>query len=151
MLWSKDWYTYGYQGRFMIFSAAEQKVSYQEAQNFCRGISDKTDVITLESTAEEEQLDVMLQFKNRVTYAESFWIGLDSLGSHEGSYRWSSKAPIFYLNWAYGEPSNKNLTERCTVWQQGKWYNTHCAGHQDRLTYFVNFSTLNVIFQGTIF
>ena len=122
----------------MIFSAADQKSSYQEAQKFCRGLGEKTDLITLESTAEEEQLDVMLQFKSEVSYSETFWIGLDSLASHVGSYRWSSKSPIFYENWAYGEPSNKNYTEKCTVWHEGKWYDTHCSATKDWLICLIN-------------
>ena len=54
------------------------------------------DLITLESRVEEEQLDTMLQFMNygNVTtfIHKQLWLGLDSLGNHEDSKRWSSKA-----------------------------------------------------------
>ena len=117
-----------------IFSPKTQSLDYQAAQLYCRNLRPTkrgVDLLTLESRIEESHLDTMLQFikfGNVTSFIhKKLWLGLDSLGKHEDRKSWSSHAPIFYLNWAAGQPSNINGTERCTVMEDAAWYDTHCG------------------------
>lgn len=70
--------------------------NYNDAQEVCRKFG-PFDLVTISSSAETTFLGSFI--------TENAWIGINDI-ANEGVFVWISGAPVFYTNWASGEPNN---------------------------------------------
>ncbi|XP_033624642.1 macrophage mannose receptor 1-like [Asterias rubens] len=112
---SAGWIGYGY-NCFRVFEVDnyDQKLGWNEAQAFCRGLTDTGEGNLISYHSPDEELYLVNSFLTEAPADSSFgyWIGLNDL-ANEGGFVWSDGSPVEYENWGNGEPNNYNGIENC--------------------------------------
>ncbi|XP_064597162.1 LOW QUALITY PROTEIN: macrophage mannose receptor 1-like [Liolophura sinensis] len=114
--WCKSGYTlYGKN----CYKLMPDPVSWFRAKSTCR--LDGSVLASITSVYEESVVRVLTQDIN-----QPVWIGMHD-AEVSGTYEWIDNWPIFYTNWAQGEPS-KDIGEGCvSLLPNGKWNDTICG------------------------
>lgn len=94
-------------------------VTWSNAVKTCNSMGS---VLTVITTAEENDFVIRLVKRKGVSSSEGYWLdGTDSL--FEGLWIWSSTGILItYQNWGVNEPNNKDSTENCLELKTKKNY-----------------------------
>ncbi|XP_013409601.1 FRAS1-related extracellular matrix protein 1 isoform X2 [Lingula anatina] len=110
----KGWSKY----RGQCFKYFEQRVTWSEAQRFCREVHKGN----LASILNGEQLSWLMLLGNR----RAFWIGLNDK-RQEGLWEYIGGEPYTYRHWKQGFPVDSSKRGHCAlVSNRSKWINMQC-------------------------
>ncbi|XP_070537336.1 C-type mannose receptor 2-like [Ptychodera flava] len=122
-----EWYYYGGKCYYVTNTESANRMSWQNARNFCN--LNGAVLASIHTQQEQELILSLVDMRN--TWAA--WIGLRE---YEASsvYSWSDGTPLDYTFWSPNEPNDANGEEQCVEMRahDGMWNDNNCG---DRLSF----------------